>query len=195
VNQFNLVAAASGYPWVRVRNSFEMLTDLSITGDPAKDISVMQRSAAVDAARLASGSALVVVVSMEGSSAARAPWRETEFNPEFAYAQVVLGSGELYLYVHELGHLFGMEHDPEHVYTDEPDFAPYRRAYVDLETSRQTAMGQARDASGKLYPAIPRFSNPEVTYKGRPTGTAERNNAWMLRYATSKIGSYPSQLK
>ena len=61
----------------------------------------------------------------------------------------------------------------------EDDFRkPYYRfahAYRDPDGLFRTLMGKACEGCG---PRIPRFSNPDLSYEGRPTGTAKGDPDW-----------------
>lgn len=67
---------------------------------------------------------------------------------------------------HELGHLQGARHSPEQGVFAEP--FPYGHG-------TRTEQWKTIMASGSV-PVIPHFSNPDVSYQGTPTGTADLQN-------------------
>jgi hypothetical protein len=68
-------------------------------------------------------------------------------------------------FVHELGHNLGCQHDREHAGSD--PIYPYSYGYQDPDKAFRTIM--AYDCTGGC-PRIQYFSNPDLTYQGKPVG-------------------------
>ena len=83
-----------------------------------------------------------------------------------------------FTFAHEVGHNLGAEHDAGAAETPEGS-APYARGYVDLTARTRTIMAYntACASAGFNCTRIGYFSNPAVSYNGRPTGTDLANNA------------------
>jgi hypothetical protein len=73
---------------------------------------------------------------------------------------------------HELGHNLGMNHDRYVADPTDPDLYPYGYGYVNLASGWRTIMAyntQCSDAA-TFCTRIARYSNPDATYAGEPTG-------------------------
>jgi len=73
-------------------------------------------------------------------------------------------------FIHELGHNLGCQHDRANA-SSIPIY-PYSYGYQDPQRAFRTVM--AYDCVGGC-PRIPYFSNPELTYQGKPVGIPEGN--------------------
>ncbi len=113
----------------------------------------------------------------------------------FLTASNCLGRGTT---AHELGHLWGADHDPENagIAHGTQSFATYPDAYGNFyDGIYRTIMSYSRPCDLGC-PKAPYFSNPAVSYLGRPTGTSQRANHRVIRdysptvsrYFTSKAG-------
>lgn len=94
-----------------------------------------------------------------------------------------------YTTAHEIGHLFGAEHDAGgYGLHPEPKTGAYAHGYVTEKW--RTIMAYLQRKNGQPYGAevIQHFSNPDVLYEGQPTGTAQANNARQIReYAPTLV--------
>jgi hypothetical protein len=114
-------------------------------------------------------------------------WGDPELG-SFATVEIDAANGR-FTFTHELAHLFGCKHDNDN--RGAPDFVFEARGRV-FETgfiftkSRRTVMallpqGQAR---------IMNWSNPEVRFKNRRTGTNDRNNALQMSDMACPVSLY-----
>jgi hypothetical protein len=99
------------------------------------------------------------------------------YNPTTAYAKygmsvVTVGCVSGQTFAHETGHNMGLRHD-RYVEPAAPATA-YNYGYVDTVGKFRDIMSYANKctAAGITCTRIPYFSNPTVTYNGRPTGIA-----------------------
>lgn len=101
------------------------------------------------------------------------------------------GFGDFTL-AHEMGHNWGMWHDPPRPASAGTLLAPYARAFYLTALDKNTAMGcfNAGGAAGSsaVCKRIAHFSDDVATYLGHATGNADRRNALMAR---GRLGSYP----
>jgi len=91
------------------------------------------------------------------------------------------------IWLHEIGHNFTLFHgtggyvrNDEDAHLNDDDFYA-----SDLSNNKRTALAGA----SPVY-SIARFSNPNRTYSGYPYGTADRNNASIIRTTRTNVRSY-----
>jgi hypothetical protein len=102
------------------------------------------------------------------------------------------GFGDFTL-AHEMGHNWGMWHDPPRPASAGTLLAPYARAFYLSAVDKNTAMGCANVTNvvagqAAVCKRIPHFSDDVATYQNHATGNADRRNAQMAR---GRLGSYP----
>jgi hypothetical protein len=88
--------------------------------------------------------------------------------------------------IHEIGHNLGAAHDAPHA--DEPGTYPYSHGYN--FTANGVKYGDIM--SNADVTRIPNFSNPDVTYQGIPTGSANANNAQTIQQNAPLVAAYRS---
>ena len=90
-------------------------------------------------------------------------------------------------YAHELAHNFTVFHQTGgYVRNDEDADLNDTQFYAsNLDNNKRTSMG-----SYNLQLRIARFSNPNKNYSGYPYGTADRNNAAVMRGTRTNVRSY-----
>ena len=93
------------------------------------------------------------------------------------------------VYAHEIGHNFTMEHGTGGYIRNAEDANLRDDAFyaTDLSDNKRTAMGE----TGATY-RIARYSNPNRTYGGFPYGTADRNNAAIVRDKRTTVQGWRS---
>ncbi len=146
-------------------------------------------SAAVEAARAASGADLVALITgRSGPSVCGVAWLGPA--PVAAYSvteQVCLAAGQ-WSFSHELGHNFGANHAPGDGGAPPPS-VPYAQAY--REGPVRTLMAYADPAI--YYPRILNFSSATVREPppdGVPTGTSLQDNARRLHDTAATLADY-----
>ena len=88
-----------------------------------------------------------------------------------------------YTFVHEAGHLFGARHD------NDPNTSPYSygHGFVSVPGNFRTVMA----VSSNPQPRIAGFSTPNLTYGGRPIGTASfRDNSRVHAVRASTVAGF-----
>ena len=89
-------------------------------------------------------------------------------------------------FAHELGHNQGARHDPV---ASTNDAFPYGHGTCNSEQKWRSAMGYR--SSGDCDERVPYFSNPNVSYRGIPTGDEIlRNNARVINETARVIANY-----
>ena len=89
-------------------------------------------------------------------------------------------------FAHELGHNQGAHHDPV---ADTNRSFPYGHGLCDSRRRWRTVM--AYRESGDCEPEAPHFSNPDVSYRGTPTGDeGQRNNARVLNETAQVVAGF-----
>jgi len=86
---------------------------------------------------------------------------------------------------HEIGHILGARHDRDSDENEAP--FPYGHGYVNGDKWRDI-MSYQQSCAG--CPRIPFWSNPRITYKGEPTGTAEEDNARVILQQAARVASF-----
>ena len=96
-----------------------------------------------------------------------------------------------YSFSHEMGHNMGARHDR---YMDNTNGEPfdYNHGYVNVDEGWRTVMAYANEctAAGKSCPRNGYWSNPDITYNGEPTGTADNNNARTLNNTAGTVARF-----
>jgi len=107
--------------------------------------------------------------------------RGSTHNHDWRYLALVRGdSFEIYMTPsHELGHLFGAGH------SDQGSCMSKAYSFRIGNTTYGTMMSY-RGAENRL----PIYSNPNATYKGVPVGTAQANNAAVIRETRTAVANY-----
>ena len=114
-----------------------------------------------------------------------------EFAPD-AYSVVKFAAVMTYTYAHEVGHNLGCAHDDQ----GGGRFINSHGYQVRTETTGQkrvgfrTVMARGGDCPGDSCPRVLHFSDPNVQYGNRPTGTADRNNAETIRLTISDVARF-----
>jgi hypothetical protein len=86
---------------------------------------------------------------------------------------------------HEIGHILGARHDR---FIDESDLPlAYGHGYVNGAKWRDI-MSYKEGCGG--CPRIPYWSNPRITYKGEPTGTAAADNARLILELAERVSKF-----
>jgi hypothetical protein len=86
---------------------------------------------------------------------------------------------------HEVGHILGARHERDSDENEAP--FPYGHGHVNGSKWRDI-MSYQQSCEG--CPRIPFWSNPRITYKGEPTGTAEEDNARVILQQAERIASF-----
>jgi len=91
-----------------------------------------------------------------------------------------------YSFAHEIGHLQGARHNPEHDSTDKP-FA-YGHGYFNKAKKWRTIMSY--NCPGGCV-RRPFFSNPDIEFGGDPTGTAAtHDNARVINQTAARVAGF-----
>jgi hypothetical protein len=85
-------------------------------------------------------------------------------------------------YAHEVGHNQGLHHDPANA-SGTPSY-PYAYGYQEVSGAFRTVMSYGSAAR------VQHFSNPNVLYGGRPTGTSTQDNARALNGTAATVANF-----
>ena len=86
---------------------------------------------------------------------------------------------------HEIGHILGVRHDRGIDASNAP--FPYGHGYVN-GTKWRDIMSYNESCGG--CPRIPYWSNPRITYKGEPTGTAASDSARVILEQAERVANF-----
>ena len=195
VAETNLAFANSGVSR-RLRLVGTDLVGYSESGNLATDLGNLTSASDglmddVHARRDATGADLVqLVVGATGGGACGVAWLMNPVTIGFApYAFSVSAYPCIspnYTFGHELAHNMGAAHAPEDPNSTPP--LPYAYGYKDQDGLFRTVMAYDCPAG---CPRVLHFSNPDQTYSGQPTGTAElHNNAHALTLTTPTVTGF-----
>ena len=90
-----------------------------------------------------------------------------------------------YSIAHEVGHILGTRHDR---FMDTNDH-PYPFAHGHINGTKWRDMMSYQEGCGGC-PRIPYWSNPRITYKGEPTGTAATDNARVILEQADRVSKF-----
>ena len=89
-----------------------------------------------------------------------------------------------YSFAHELGHNMGSQHASDDSFTGEGAF-PYSYGYKDPGFVFRTVM-----ATGCACPRVLHFSNPQISFQGRVTGTELQDNAQSINNVRNFVANF-----
>jgi hypothetical protein len=149
-----------------------------------RDLDGAMAAAEVTSRRAQSGADLVLLFHHNkggGHGVAYCFRPESRHNHDWRYLGLVRGdSFEIYMTPsHELGHLFGAGHGNQ-------GSCMSRAHSFEIENTTYGTMMSYRGAENRLSV----FSNPDLRYKGVAVGTAQANNAAVIRETRSAVANY-----
>merc|ERR1719310_41214 len=119
-----------------------------------------------------------------------APWSDRKYKD--TYSTFAVTYDDPGLFVHEAGHCLGAMHDRYTTTTMNKHDKKYNHGYCLPNSRYATVMSYTRNCPAPKRQRILYYSNPDVRYKGIPTGDERHNNARMIREQrkySSTIGS------
>ena len=100
-----------------------------------------------------------------------------------------------YVFAHELGHNLGAHHDPGTNMLDESLVLgfPYGQGFCNSRGNWRTVMSY--DFQERCRPRVPYFSNPNISYRGTPTGDERaRNNVRVINETAFHVANFRTKL-
>jgi hypothetical protein len=197
VDLFNSIAAASGVPWVSYQIAKIRRLAYKESIDQDTNLAWISSDKQVAAWRGEDRADVVALVTWQGGNLANCPSAAADFTPDWGFATFsVYGAESGITDCHEMGHPLGLDHDAGTLIHEGRQVPPgfYREAIIFPPSTEETLMGRYQDSSGLFYRRIPRFSNPDLTYKGVPAGSASANNALGLREGALLVAQYRNHL-
>jgi hypothetical protein len=171
---------------------------LQETGSMSADLGAMRGSQGIALLRAEKDAKLVIGFSSEGEGdiegiASRPQYGS--FSPGAGFALVDIAAPVTFAVAHEIGHLFGMDHD---ALTVRPtvsgiDLCPTCRGAYDKETGIGCVMSTANPQG--CWPCSPRAllhssDDPTILWNGKHIGGPLANNIAIADYAASEISRY-----
>jgi hypothetical protein len=194
-DQQNQAAKDSGASSVQFAIADMALTPYIPKNSAGEDLSWLTADANVALLRRQANADAVVLWTDIGSDAAWCPVDDASFVPGMGFALCSrFGALEQFGHAHEVGHVCGLNHNEENIFGVASLAYPYARGYENTAMKRQTIMSKYSDPSGLFYTQIPRYSNPNMPYKGFATGAPMANNALMLRQKGWAVSQYHLKL-
>ena len=169
------------------------LANYSDSGFAQADIDWMESSQQVSNLRVQHEANLVglVTATLDFCGLATSVLNNPNGDPAVAYQVTELScANDNMTFVHELGHLIGMNHDPGQV---DPGDAIFPFAFGHYDTGQFEAFKtiMTRRSTCLACPRVGRFSNPDVDFAGIPTGIeGERDNAQVADIMAPIIAEY-----
>ncbi len=116
---------------------------------------------------------------------------ETFADEAFGIVQIEFANAPRYTFAHEMAHLFGAHHQGLDICNISPATGgrPFARGFQVVKRKKEwdTVMATCAANQGRIQ----NFSNPEVRFKKRRTGRADRNdNARVLREEACRVANY-----
>ena len=97
----------------------------------------------------------------------------------------------LHLFAHEAGHLLGAHHNPEEGRNGQLPNGNWRYGHGLCNAAKGWRTVMAYNTNGRCRPVIPYFSNPDVRYRGTPTGDHDlRDNARLMNERALRVANF-----
>lgn len=110
----------------------------------------------------------------------------------YAIVQVNAATNGLYVFAHEVAHLYGARHSPDadnnssnghgHIFGTQC----FANTNLFCNNTRRTTM--ATVATGESR--IEHFSNPDISFQSKPTGTSGKNNAYQILERMERVANF-----
>ena len=171
-------------------------------GDISKDINYF-----VDNSNLGSEADIAVLLTDDnyGSFWGIASSIPAEINSRHAIVEVDEAHGGYHGFAHEVGHLQGAHHHPDHVSDSaEPEYARGHRFiyFGSYWWQRRSTIMSYEDKPGSptlTWETVTHFSNPDISYNGESTGSSTNDNVRRMRqtadYVSTLGGEYTEPLQ
>lgn len=118
-----------------------------------------------------------------------------EINSRHAIVEVDDAHGGYHGFAHEVGHLQGGRHHPDHVVDDpaEPEYARgHRFIYFGSYwwQRRSTIMAyESKPGSPLTWETVTHFSNPDISYNGESTGSSDNDNVRYMKQTADHVST------
>lgn len=192
VDDGNTAMANSG---INARIDLVMMREVNYkeTSDPVDDLIFLYEDPAMAALRRQANAKLMSIITLRspGICGIANVMDQAEYEGRAIPLGVSLvrrGCLDDQVLMHELGHNLGAHHDPVNGPPPSEALEPYAFGHFSLEGGFRTVMSYESECPG--CPRIDNFSNPNVSFNGRPTGIAnQRDNARLLEATRSRFAA------
>lgn len=127
---------------------------------------------------------IVVVVSDSGQNCGAAGLKTTAAGAVAVVNALCMKSGT---FSHEIGHLFGAQHEKE---ASNNPYYDYGYGHYSPSKTWRTVLSYGCPITATGCPRIEYYSNPNISYNGVPTGTATANNARVMRGRGAEVAAF-----
>lgn len=163
--------------------------EISESSDYSSMLNFIRTSSSVGAMRDSSKADLVSLIVSSNSSRSLCGLAFITAPANFAFSVVNFGCAiDNLTFAHELGHNMGCNHNPENGGGGQA--FPFSFGHFQVNSYRTVLATAAPNNPCGNCNRVPQFSNPDINFRGLPTGTNQRNNARTINERAEIVANF-----